>query len=54
MKVPLTYPIARQDHRFGDFVNTWIELKRKDGTLEEQYVVSRCTARHCVPPVGGL
>jgi len=34
VKVPLTYPIARQDHRFGDFVNTWIELKRKDGTLE--------------------
>jgi len=34
LKVPLTYPIARQDHRFGDFVNTWIELKRKDGTLD--------------------
>jgi len=34
LKVPLAYPIARQDHRFGEFVNTWIELKRKDGTLD--------------------
>jgi len=33
-KVPLAYPIARQDRRFQEFVNTWIELKRKDGTLD--------------------
>lgn len=36
-KVPLAYPIARQDRRFGEFVNTWIELKRKDGTLDALY-----------------
>jgi Na+/H+-dicarboxylate symporter/ABC-type amino acid transport substrate-binding protein len=34
MKVPLAYPIARQDRRFQEFMNTWIELKRKDGTLD--------------------
>ena len=37
VKVPLAYPIARQDRRFGEFVNTWIELKRKDGTLDELF-----------------
>jgi Na+/H+-dicarboxylate symporter/ABC-type amino acid transport substrate-binding protein len=37
VKVPLAYPIARGDRRFGEFVNTWIELKRKDGTLDELY-----------------
>jgi Na+/H+-dicarboxylate symporter/ABC-type amino acid transport substrate-binding protein len=34
MKVPLAYPIARHDRRFQEFVNTWIELKKKDGTLD--------------------
>lgn len=34
VKVPLAYPIARQDRGFGAFVNTWIELKQKDGTLD--------------------
>ena len=34
VKVPLAYPIARQDRRFEAFVNTWIELKQKDGTLD--------------------
>jgi ABC-type amino acid transport substrate-binding protein len=30
---PIAYPIANHDRAFGDFVNTWIELKRKDGTI---------------------
>jgi Na+/H+-dicarboxylate symporter/ABC-type amino acid transport substrate-binding protein len=34
MKVPLAYVIAKQDRRFQEFVNTWIELKKKDGTLD--------------------
>jgi Na+/H+-dicarboxylate symporter len=34
VRVPLAYPIARQDRGFGAFVNTWIELKQKDGTLD--------------------
>ena len=37
LKVPLAYPIAREDRRFSEFVNTWIELKRKDGTLDALY-----------------
>ena len=37
VKIPLAYPIARQDRRFGEFVNTWIELKRKDGTFDGLY-----------------
>jgi Na+/H+-dicarboxylate symporter len=37
VKIPLAYAIAQQDRRFGELVNTWIELKRKDGTLDELY-----------------
>jgi Na+/H+-dicarboxylate symporter len=37
VKVPLAYPIARHDQAFASFVNTWIELKRKDGTLDALY-----------------
>jgi ABC-type amino acid transport substrate-binding protein len=37
VKVPLAYAIGRQDQAFATFVNTWIELKRKDGTLDAMY-----------------
>jgi Na+/H+-dicarboxylate symporter len=37
VKVPLAFPVARHDPGFADFVNTWIELKRKDGTLDAAY-----------------
>ena len=37
IKVPLAYPIARRDAAFATFVNTWIELKRKDGTLDRLF-----------------
>jgi ABC-type amino acid transport substrate-binding protein len=37
IKVPLAYPIARRDLAFASFVNTWIDLKRKDGTLDALY-----------------
>ena len=37
MKVPLAYPIARHDEAFASFINTWIELKRKDGTIDTLY-----------------
>jgi hypothetical protein len=26
-------PIANHDREFADFINTWIELKRKDRTI---------------------
>jgi len=37
VKVPLAYPIARHDDGFASFINTWIDLKRKDGTIETLY-----------------
>jgi Na+/H+-dicarboxylate symporter len=37
VKVPLAYPIAGRDEPLADFINTWIELKRKDGTIDELY-----------------
>jgi Na+/H+-dicarboxylate symporter len=37
VKIPLAYPIARADHAFAGFINTWISLKREDGTLEVLY-----------------
>jgi Na+/H+-dicarboxylate symporter len=37
VKVPLAYPIARHDQAFASFINTWIDLKRKDGTLDTLY-----------------
>jgi Na+/H+-dicarboxylate symporter/ABC-type amino acid transport substrate-binding protein len=37
LKVPLAYPIGQRDQALATFVNTWIELKRKDGTLDALY-----------------
>ena len=34
IKVPLAYPVAQNDQAFVAFLNTWIDLKRKDGTLD--------------------
>jgi Na+/H+-dicarboxylate symporter len=37
VKIPLAYPVARRDHDWANFINTWIELKRRDGTIEALY-----------------
>ncbi len=37
LKLPLAYPIARHDQPFASFVNSWIDLKRQDGTLDAVY-----------------
>ena len=37
VKIPLAYPVARRDHEFAAFLNTWIELKRRDGTIDALY-----------------
>jgi Na+/H+-dicarboxylate symporter len=37
IKVPLAYPMARYDDRWEAFVNTWVELKRRDGTIDKLY-----------------
>ena len=36
-KVPLGYVIAGRDSDMANMVNTWIELKRKDGTIDELF-----------------
>jgi Na+/H+-dicarboxylate symporter/ABC-type amino acid transport substrate-binding protein len=37
IRVPLAYPIGKRDERLASFVNTWIALKGKDGTLDAAY-----------------
>jgi Na+/H+-dicarboxylate symporter/ABC-type amino acid transport substrate-binding protein len=37
VKLPLAYPIGGHDQALATFVNTWIELKRKDGTIDALY-----------------
>ncbi|MGH7873203.1 MAG: cation:dicarboxylate symporter family transporter [Candidatus Binatia bacterium] len=37
VKIPLAYPLARRDQEWAQFVNTWIELKRRDGTIVALY-----------------
>jgi len=37
IKVPLAFAIARRDLELAAFVNSWIDLKRKDGTLDRIY-----------------
>jgi hypothetical protein len=37
IKVPLAYPLARHDEQWAAFMNTWIELKKRDGTVDTLY-----------------
>ena len=37
IKVPIAYPLARSDERWVRFINTWLDLKRRDGTLDALY-----------------
>jgi Na+/H+-dicarboxylate symporter/ABC-type amino acid transport substrate-binding protein len=37
IKVPLAFPLALHDQAWANLVNTWIELKRRDGTLDTLY-----------------
>jgi Na+/H+-dicarboxylate symporter len=37
VKIPLAYPVAGRDQDFASFLNTWIELKRRDGTIDALY-----------------
>jgi Na+/H+-dicarboxylate symporter/ABC-type amino acid transport substrate-binding protein len=48
IRLPLAYPLGRNDQAFGTFINTWIELKRKDGTLDalyEHWILGRSAER---------
>jgi len=35
--IPLGYPVARHDLEFARFLGTWIDLKKKDGTIQALY-----------------
>jgi ABC-type amino acid transport substrate-binding protein len=37
LAVPLAYPMARGDQELVTFINTWIELKKKDRTISAFY-----------------
>ena len=37
IKVPLAYPVARRDEPWAAYIDMWIELKRRDGTLDALY-----------------
>lgn len=36
-RFPLAYAVARKDERLKDLVDTWVEIKKRDGTLQEVY-----------------
>jgi Na+/H+-dicarboxylate symporter len=36
-QIPIAYPYAGPDRRFEEFLGHWIQLKRKDGTVQELY-----------------
>ena len=37
VRLPLGYPVARHDLEMVRFLGTWIDLKRKDGTIQALY-----------------
>ncbi len=37
VKVPVAYAVAGGDEAMASFLSGWIELKRKDGTLQALY-----------------
>ena len=37
IRLPLAYPVARHDLEMARFLATWIDLKRKDGTIQALY-----------------
>ena len=44
IKLPLAFPVGRRDERLARFIDTWIDLKRGDGTLEalrEHWILGR-------------
>jgi Na+/H+-dicarboxylate symporter/ABC-type amino acid transport substrate-binding protein len=50
MKVPLAYVIAGQDGAMATLVSTWIDLKRKDGTIDQLFA-HWIMGRNAVPHV---
>jgi Na+/H+-dicarboxylate symporter/ABC-type amino acid transport substrate-binding protein len=49
LKVPLAYAIADRDQTLASVVNTWIDLKRKDGTIDAlfaHWILGRNAVQH--------
>ena len=49
MKIPLAYLIASRDEQLASVVNTWIDLKRKDGTIDRlfaHWILGRTATAH--------
>jgi hypothetical protein len=53
LKVPLAYVVAGEDQQLASVVNTWIELKRKDGTIDELFAHWILAARRLRPSGAG-
>jgi ABC-type amino acid transport substrate-binding protein len=34
IKIPMVYPMPKKDQHLVDFVNAWLELKKRDGTIQ--------------------
>jgi ABC-type amino acid transport substrate-binding protein len=48
MAVPFAYPVARGDQDLLAFLTSWIELKKKDGTIDglfAHWILGRATKR---------
>jgi Na+/H+-dicarboxylate symporter/ABC-type amino acid transport substrate-binding protein len=37
IRIPLAYPVAQHDMELARFLGTWLDLKRKDGTIQSLY-----------------
>ncbi len=49
LSLPLAYAVGRGDRELGDFMSTWIELKKKDRTIAALYdywILGRNTVQH--------
>ena len=57
IRLPLAYPVARHDLEMTRFLATWIDLKRKDGTitaLYDHWILGRAAgARRARGPISG-
>lgn len=44
IKIPLVYPMSKSHRNFADFLNAWLKLKKRDGTLDavfEHWILGR-------------
>jgi proton glutamate symport protein len=49
VRIPLAYPMPQGNSAFADYVNTWIELKKRDGTIQKlfnHWILGRGAEKH--------